>query len=744
MDRLRSRIYALLVLGLLAGCTREPRQPSTQSQIGPQGGTVTLASGDGKGASITVPAGALKADTVLAIGVAPAPRDLPEGIEAAGPVLQFGPSGTRFDAPVTITVPTSDTPTMLMTADGDHPGWSQVLDATYDSAAGTYSAAVSHFSQYVAVKGMPRGVTLSRVSTLTTDSRCNLPNGAAVGDFTGDGKLDVAVTCIEPVVALYVGKGDGTFTLGSALGERASTSPVAVDFNRDGKLDLVAINSFNQSLVLFTNQGGGALARSGTFMLGAKEATRMITADLNRDGNGDLAVSDGGGAAVLVLLGDGKGGFAAPSKLAVGGKPTDLAAGDLNRDGKLDLVIATNETAVPLRLGNGDGTFRSGAALAAKVSALRVAPVDFNGDGWLDLLVGNGGAGNVGVTLLYNGGGAFIPPIDAVLGGNARMLLPADLNNDRDPDLTLLLSTRAVAVAGAGVKGLPGPATSVSFKYYIEFGAAADFNNDGKIDVLAMAPTDPYLHVLLNTTANLPPAPDMAVAGDMAAPRDMTPPADLMRPPADLATACSSAEWTSTASVGTVAAADALKFGTASAFTVSFTARITNMTAGHVFVKGDNATNEWSLTVHPQDANTLCLNRQGLAILSCYPGKLGNWHQYAMTYANGAITWYEDGVKKATGSGMIGAGASSSLKVGNYAAGQNHMQGRIDSAAIWSKALADMEIFAIHAGDRAPASVGGLVAHWLFDEGSGTTVADSSGNGRAMTLQSVGWARDCR
>jgi hypothetical protein len=128
------------------------------------------------------------------------------------------------------------------------------------------------------------------------------------------------------------------------------------------------------------------------------------------------------------LLGNGDGTFQSPRNTDVVGPVVSLAAADLNRDGKTDLLFAPLIKGVGVLLGNGDGTFQSPQYLtpARGNIAFSVATRDFNGDGKPDLFLANhefclsGSCSFYGAGLfLGNGDGTFQGPTATTTVNNA-------------------------------------------------------------------------------------------------------------------------------------------------------------------------------------------------------------------------------------------------------------------------------------------------------------------------------------
>jgi len=259
--------------------------------------------------------------------------------------------------------------------------------------------------------------------------------GVVVGDFNGDGIPDLAVANPEAGsirVSILLGNGDGTFQ--APVGYNAGSDPAYLavgDFNGDGKMDLAVVNTSSDSVSVLLGNGDGTFQAPINASVGS-EPQGIVIGDFDGDGIADMAVANSGGSTVSVLLGNGDGTFQAETPYTTYTFPMRVAVGDFNRDGNLDLAV-DNWGNVAILLGNGHGTFQAPSFFPAGGQFGMVA-ADFNGDGNVDLATD---FSSVSV-LLGNSDGTFQSPVGYTeFSSQGGPIVAADFNHDGTADLAV-------------------------------------------------------------------------------------------------------------------------------------------------------------------------------------------------------------------------------------------------------------------------------------------------------------------
>lgn len=342
--------------------------------------------------------------------------------------------------------------------------------------------------------------TLSEPASLTLPGpppSTSHPASVLAGEFTGDGKTDlIGTTLFEAGLYLMIGRGDGTFsppipfTLGIVPRELTSG-----DYNTDGRTDLVI--PLKNKISLIYNVSAEETVDTPRFATGVhysleNSVVTMAAGDINGDGKIDLLTLNGSIFATA-LFGKGDGTFPTSKTVFLNEAPTSVITADLNMDEKTDLITFGEWLGgVRVHLGNGDGTFKPRQIYAVEENVQAASVGDINADGHPDLVILNREKGTFSI-LNGVGDGSFLPAIPYSAEANPWSVAVGDLNGDGLSDLAVLNRGSTVTNVQGSVsvrlnagEGRFGEKIDYAGGYQPHMLGFTDFNRDGKTDLFTM------------------------------------------------------------------------------------------------------------------------------------------------------------------------------------------------------------------------------------------------------------------
>jgi hypothetical protein len=337
-------------------------------------------------------------------------------------------AGPQFAAPF-VAYPTAQIPVAVAIGDLDGDAIPDLISANVRT--GTVSALL----------GEGDGTFRRRFDSPTSVG----PRGIAIGDIDGDGHPDAAAGCyVRDVVSILHGHGDGTFDDPLNLPSAPDPSDVGLeDVDGDGDLDLTTLDSGSTTppgyVSVRLNDGHGIFGDRVDFPTQGFPVAYRFT-DMDDDGHVDLVVANASPNNLTILHGSGDGFFGTPVSTELPGIPGGLFVGDLSGDGHPDVAVyhermevGSSVRRIGIYLGSATGTLTASTALFAVGYTIDLAAGDFNGDGLLDLVA-------LGPTAcIYNGigGGLFGPLHPYEIGALPIRIAVRDLNADGWLDLVV-------------------------------------------------------------------------------------------------------------------------------------------------------------------------------------------------------------------------------------------------------------------------------------------------------------------
>ncbi len=372
-----------------------------------------------------------------------------------------------------------------------------------------------------------RGASIPRCSIhgFSTATNYAVPTSNAVvatGDFNRDGRSDLAVTSVtvNGGVSVLLNDGAGRFISPTLYPTGiVQYEVITADFNNDSKLDIATSNFYSDTVSVLLGNGNGTFNPAITSASGGPSPWRMVAADFNHNGYLDLAISNNpieGGGNIAILSGDGTGRLIPASTLP---GCSFLRGADFNRDGNVDLLgVTTSPLSVYLsnHQGGFSGPIAVGTDLPTGVPSFAID--DFNSDDIPDVAA-IVGTNNLQVAMLRgNGDGTFTATQTYPVGmQNGAHLATGDIDGDGEVDLVGAASEtttgRGFVLFGTGTGVFSGSAS-----YYVNGMnpsqlAVADFNGDGRADIVTDMNNAPSISVVLSTCLNPTPRYDFDADG---------------------------------------------------------------------------------------------------------------------------------------------------------------------------------------------------------------------------------------